>query len=86
MSRSVLSPGVQVDGYAEVEDSIILDNVKIGHDCRIRRAIVDKEVIIPPHSRVGYDLEADRKKFTVTESGIVVIPKGVPPSKEFWLT
>ena len=84
VSRSVLSPGVQVEGYSEVEDSIIMDNVHISHDCRIRRAIVDKEVIIPPHSRVGYDLESDRKKFTVTESGIVVIPKGVPPSEEFW--
>jgi glucose-1-phosphate adenylyltransferase len=50
----------------------------------VRRAIVDKAVVIPPQARVGSDLASDRKKFTVTDSGIVVIPKGVPRGEEFW--
>lgn len=84
VSRSILSTNVHVDIHALVEDSIIMDDVRIGHDSRIRRTIIDKDVDIPPHSTVGYDLAADRKRFSVTDSGIVVIPKGVPASDEFW--
>jgi glucose-1-phosphate adenylyltransferase len=75
--HSILSPTVRVNSYAYVEDSILFENVNIGRHCRIRRAIVDKHVDIPPHTTIGYDLEKDRKHFHVTESGIVVIPKGM---------
>jgi glucose-1-phosphate adenylyltransferase len=61
-----------------------MDDVLVGAGARVRRAIVDKAVVIPPQARVGWDLAADRKKFTVTDSGIVVIPKGVPRGEEFW--
>ena len=54
-----------------------MENVVIGDRCRIRRAIIDKDVVIPPKTDIGYDIEADRKRFTVTESGIVVISKGM---------
>ena len=60
-----------------MEDSILFENVNIGRHCRIRRAIIDKHVDIPAHTTIGYDLEQDRKRFHVTESGIVVIPKGM---------
>jgi glucose-1-phosphate adenylyltransferase len=53
-----------------------MENVDVGRHCRIRRAIIDKDVIIPPGSEIGYDLDADRKRFYVTPSGIVVIGKG----------
>ncbi len=75
--HSILSPKVRVNSYAYVEDSILFENVNIGRHCRIRRAIVDKHVEIPPHTTIGYDVEKDRKHFHVTESGIVVIPKGM---------
>ena len=75
--HSILSPKVRVNSYADVEDSILFENVNIGRHCRIRRAIIDKHVEIPPHTTIGYDLEKDRKHFHVTESGIVVIPKGM---------
>jgi glucose-1-phosphate adenylyltransferase len=75
--HSILSPKVRVNSYAYVEDSILFENVNIGRHCRIRRAIVDKHVEIPPHTTIGYDHEKDRKHFHVTESGIVVIPKGM---------
>lgn len=75
--RSVLSPRVVVHSYAEVEDSILFEGVDIGRHAKIRRAIIDKEVRIPPEMRVGYDLSEDAKRFTVTPTGIVVVPKWI---------
>jgi glucose-1-phosphate adenylyltransferase len=64
-----------VHSYAEVEDSVILEGVDIGRHAKIRRAIIDKEVHVPATMAIGYDLEEDAKRFTVTPSGIVVVPK-----------
>jgi glucose-1-phosphate adenylyltransferase len=75
--HSILSPKVRVNSYAYLEDAIVFENVNIGRHCRIRRAIIDKHVEIPPHSEIGYDREKDAKHFHLTESGIVVIPKGM---------
>jgi len=73
--RSVLSTGVRVNSYCEVEYSILMPNVKIGRNSRIRRAIIDTGVEIPESSAIGYDVEEDRARgYTVTESGIVVVP------------
>jgi glucose-1-phosphate adenylyltransferase len=77
VKRSVLSPRVVVHSYAEVEDSILLEGVDIGRHAKIRRTIIDKDVQIPPKTEIGYDLDEDAKRFTVTESGIVVVPKGL---------
>lgn len=74
--HSILSTNVRVNSYSVVEHSILFDGVDVGRHCRIRRAIIDKDVRIPPHSTIGYDLEQDRQRgFTVTEQGVVVIPK-----------
>ncbi len=75
VEHSILSPGVCVNPGAQVEESVLFDGVEIGSQARIRRAIIDKEVKIPPRFVVGYNPEEDRKRFTVTDSGIVVIPK-----------
>ena len=75
VNRSILSPAVRVNSYCEIDESIVFDNVNIGRHSKIRRAIIDKDVVIPPHSVIGYDLEADRKRFAVSPEGIVVIPK-----------
>ena len=76
VERSILSPNVRVNSWATVADSIILEGVNVGRHAHIRRAIIDKGVRIPEGAKIGYDLEADRARgFTVTESGIVVIPK-----------
>ncbi|MCS6850223.1 MAG: glucose-1-phosphate adenylyltransferase [Gemmataceae bacterium] len=78
--KSILSPNVRVNSYAVVENSILFDGVNVGRHCRIRRTIIDKDVHIPPHTTIGYDLEHDRRRgFTVTEQGVVVIPKAEPP-------
>ncbi len=71
--RCVLGRYVRVHTGAVVEDSILFDNCDIGRRCRIRRAIFDKNVAVPPDTVIGYDLEEDRKKYHVTESGIVVV-------------
>jgi len=75
--RTVLGPKVRINSYADVSESILFEGVQIGRHARIRRAIIDKNVVIPPHTEIGYDLEADRKRFPVSETGIVVIPKGM---------
>ena len=75
VNRSVLSPGVRVNSYCVIEDSIIMQNANIGRYSRIRRAIIDANAIIPEGSVIGFDPEADREKgYTVTASGIVVVP------------
>jgi len=77
VQHSILSPRVRVNSYSEVIDSVLLEGVNVGRNARIRRAIVDKNVDIPSGIEIGYNLEEDRKRFTVTESGIVVVPKGM---------
>jgi glucose-1-phosphate adenylyltransferase len=73
--RSVLSPEVQVHSKALVEDCVLLDSVEVGRDAVVRRAIVDKQVVIPPGARIGVDPERDRARFTVSSGGVVVIGK-----------
>jgi glucose-1-phosphate adenylyltransferase len=71
--NSVLGRGVRVHAGAQVEDSVILDNCDIGRRARVRRAILDKNVRVPPDSSIGYDLEQDQRLYHVTETGIVVV-------------
>jgi glucose-1-phosphate adenylyltransferase len=78
--NSVLSPDVRVNSYTEVENSIIFSHVNIGRYSRIRRAIIDRHIHIPEHTEIGYNLEEDRKKYHVTEGGIVVV---VPEQRMF---
>jgi glucose-1-phosphate adenylyltransferase len=76
INRCVLHPRVRINSYADVDESILMDGVEVGRHSKIRRAIIDKGVKLPPGTVIGYDLEADRARFTVTDSGIVVVPKG----------
>jgi glucose-1-phosphate adenylyltransferase len=74
--RSVLSPAAHVHSHALVEDSILFTGVDVGRHAVVRRAIVDKDVVIEEGAQVGVDAEADRARFDVSANGIVVIPKG----------
>jgi glucose-1-phosphate adenylyltransferase len=76
INRCVLHPRVRIHSYADVDEAILMDGVEVGRHCKIRRAIIDKGVKIPAGATIGYDSELDRRRFTVTDSGIVVIPKG----------
>ena len=72
--RCVLSPGVRINSYCSVEYSILMPNVNVGRHSRIRRAIIDRGVVLPEGSIIGYDEEDDRERgFTVTDEGIVVV-------------
>jgi glucose-1-phosphate adenylyltransferase len=77
VKRSILSPNVTVHSFAEVEYSILLEGVDVGRNAKIKRTIIDKEVQIPQGMEIGYHLDEDAKRFTVTDSGIVVVPKGI---------
>ncbi len=81
VKRSVISSNVRINSYASVEDSIVFQGVDIGRHARIRRAIIDKDVIIPANMEIGYDQELDRRRgFTISPGGIVVISRNDNPS------
>jgi len=83
--RSILSPGVNVHSYAEVEDSVLMNGVHIGRHAIVKRAILDKNVVVPPGARIGVNVEEDRARgFTVSENGVVVLGKGdvIPPPRQ----
>ncbi|OIP38453.1 MAG: glucose-1-phosphate adenylyltransferase [Deltaproteobacteria bacterium CG23_combo_of_CG06-09_8_20_14_all_51_20] len=73
---SVLSYNVVVRSWATVDESVILDRVVVGRHCTIKKAIIDKNNIIPPGTEIGCNPSKDRERFTVTQRGIVVVPKG----------
>lgn len=74
--RSILGPMCRVNSFSLVEDSILFDNVNVGRHARIRRAIIDKNVVIEDGTSIGYDHAEDRRRgYTVTDSGIVVVPR-----------
>jgi len=79
VEQSILSPGVFVDQRAAVDSSVLLDGVQIGAGAQVRRAILDKNVVVPPGARIGVDPEEDRARgLTVTDSGLVVAGKDQP--------
>jgi glucose-1-phosphate adenylyltransferase len=80
--RSVLAPGAHVHSRALVEGSVLLHGVDVGRDAVVRRAVIDKNVRVPPGVRIGVDEAADRAAFHVSAGGIVVIGKNdvIPPA------
>jgi glucose-1-phosphate adenylyltransferase len=73
--RSILSPAVHVDAGATVCDSVLMDGVRVGRDAVVRRAIIDKNVVVPDGAEIGVDLARDQERFTITPSGVRVIEK-----------
>src|SRR5512143_2781934 len=73
--NSVISPDVRVNSFCEIDASIIFSHVNIGRHCRIRRVIIDRDVHIPEGTIIGYDTEADKQRYFVTESGITVVTR-----------
>lgn len=80
VTNSILSPDVRVNSFCEVERSILFSHVDIGRYSRIRNAIIDRHIRLPERTEIGYDLEEDRKKYHVTDTGIVVV---VPEQRMF---
>ena len=73
--NSVLSPDVRINSYSEVDSSILFSHVDVARHCKIRRAIIDRDVHVPEGTVIGYDTEADRQKYHVTDSGITVVTR-----------
>jgi len=73
VNRCVVGNNVRVNSYCEVSDSILYNHVNVGRYSKIRRAIIDRHVSLPEHSEIGYDVDADKRRYHVTESGIVVV-------------
>jgi glucose-1-phosphate adenylyltransferase len=79
--RSILGPLCRINSFSLVEDSILFENVNVGRYAKIRRAIIDKNVVVPDGAIIGHDHDEDRRRgYTVTESGIVVVPR-----QESWI-
>jgi glucose-1-phosphate adenylyltransferase len=76
LQHTILFPNVRVEEGAVVENSLLFHGVTVGDGAQLRRCIVDKHVTIPAGERIGFDLARDAERFTVSDNGIVVIPKG----------
>jgi glucose-1-phosphate adenylyltransferase len=74
--HSVVSPGARIERGARVEDSVLMDGVQIGEGAYVRRAILDKNVVVPPWARIGVDHAADREHYHVSAGGVTVLGKG----------
>ena len=73
ISASVLCPNVRVHSFCDIEQSILMPGVRVGRHARIRRAIVDRDVFVPRGALIGFNAEEDRRRHTVSDSGIVVV-------------
>ena len=76
VKRSILSPNVRINSFAQIHESILMEGVNVGRYAKIQRTIIDKDVQIPEGTIIGYDHEDDKRRFHITESGIVVVAKG----------
>ncbi len=76
ISHSIIFKNVFVDDDAFVENSLLFDGVRIGKNTRINNCIIEKHVHVPDDEVIGYDIEQDRQRFSVSDKGITVIPKG----------
>jgi glucose-1-phosphate adenylyltransferase len=77
LRRTVASYDVYAGRDSVVENSVLMPSVKIGENAKVRNAILDKSVVVEPGAMIGFDLERDRERFTVSTGGIVVVGKGI---------
>jgi glucose-1-phosphate adenylyltransferase len=70
---SILCPNVRVHSFCEIEQTILMPGVRVGRHARVRRAIIDRDVLIPRGTLIGYNVEEDRRRHTITDGGVVVV-------------
>jgi glucose-1-phosphate adenylyltransferase len=76
---SILCPNVRVHSFCTIEDSILMPGVQVGRHAKIRKAIIDRDVDIPRGATIGFNLEEDKRRHTVSENGVVVVAAGDEP-------
>jgi glucose-1-phosphate adenylyltransferase len=74
--HAILFPNVRIEEGAVVENSLLFQGVTVGEKSQLQRCIIEKHVLIPPGERIGFDRARDAERFTVSESGVVIIGKG----------
>jgi hypothetical protein len=74
--RSILGPNVRVHSYCDVQDSILMCNAVVNRHARIRRAIIDRDLVVPRGAIIGFDRDEDGRRHTVSENGVVVVTAG----------
>jgi glucose-1-phosphate adenylyltransferase len=75
VKRSIVSPNVRIEPFSKIKDSILLNDVTICEHAQIKGAIIDKGSVIPRNMHIGYNPEEDAKRFTLTKTGLVVVPR-----------
>jgi glucose-1-phosphate adenylyltransferase len=75
VKNCVIGPNVRIHSYSQVEDSVIMDWVEVGRDCKIRHAIIDKSNVFPAGTVIGYDPVKDGERYSLSDSSIVVVPR-----------
>jgi glucose-1-phosphate adenylyltransferase len=75
VQHSILFPHVRIGEEAVIHDAILFDSVQVGEGAQLERCIIDKNVVIPPGEMIGFDRGKDAARFTVSEKGVVVVPK-----------
>jgi len=73
VSGSILCPNVRVHSFCDIDQAILMPGVRVGRHARVRRAIVDRDVLIPRGALIGYNAEEDRRRHSVTDGGVVVV-------------
>jgi glucose-1-phosphate adenylyltransferase len=73
IAGSILCPNVRVHSFCSIDQSILMPGVRVGRHAQIRRALIDRDVLIPRGACIGYNAEEDRRRHTVTEAGVVVV-------------
>ena len=76
---SILCPNVRVHSFCTIEESILMPGVQVGRHAKIRKAIIDRDVDIPRGATIGFNLEEDKRRHTVSENGVVVVAAGDEP-------
>jgi glucose-1-phosphate adenylyltransferase len=76
VTHSTISGGVRVENGCDIENSVVLSGCNIGTDSRVRNAILTENVVLPPKTEIGFDVDADRQKYLITPEGIVVVSPG----------
>jgi glucose-1-phosphate adenylyltransferase len=77
VGHSTICGGVRVESGCEIENSVVLSGCNIGTGSRVRNAILTENVILPPKTEIGFDLNADRQKYLITPEGLTVVsPEG----------